>query len=308
LIEYSAKRPVKEDDAARRWSFRRPWRVLPPLCLLPLVASLACMAAPAGDAPMAEIDQAFTRMYNTDFPGAQAHLDRYISAQPSDPLGYAVRASAYMFSELNRLGILESEFFSDDKRIIEKKRLKPDAAVRDKLFQAIGAAQSRATEILASHPDDQNALFAMAITQGVTMDYTALIEKRQLGSLSYARRASNCAQRLVKINPQFYDAYLTTGLSEYLLGSLPFYIRWFVHFDGVDGSKDAGIRNLQLVARSGHYLRPFAKILLAVVYLREKQPRETQKLLADLTSEYPENSLLHKELAKVSSQVGGDPK
>jgi hypothetical protein len=143
----------------------------------------------------------------------------------------------------------------------------------------------------------------MAITQGVIMDYTALVEKHQLSSLAPARRANNYAQQLLKVNPQFYDAYLTTGLNEYLLGSLPFYVRWFVHFDGVNGSKDTGIENLKLVARSGHYLRPFAKILLAVCYLREKQPRETQQLLAGLSSEFPANPLLRKELAKVSSDL-----
>ncbi len=135
------------------------------------------------------------------------------------------------------------------------------------------------------------------------MDYTALVENRQLSSLSSARRANDYAQQLLKINPQYYDAYLTTGLNEYLLGSLPFFVRWFVHFDGVNGSKDQGIENLKLVARSGRYLRPFAKILLAICYLREKQPRETQKLLAALATEFPENPLLPKELAKVSSEL-----
>ena len=269
-----------------------------------VLATLAAAAEPAvADRPATEIDQAFARMYNTDFRGAHAHLDHYVAAQPSDPLGFAVRASAYLFSEFDRLGILESEFFADDKRINEKKKLKPDPVVRDKFFQAVSEAQSRATQMLAANPNDQNALFAMAISQGVTMDYTALIEKRQLSSLSSARRANEFAQRLLKANPQFYDGYLTTGLSEYLIGSLPFYVKWFVHFDGVDGNKDQGISNLQLVARSGHYLRPFAKILLAMVYLREKKPQETQKLLAGLVSEYPENPLLRKELAKVAGQL-----
>jgi len=279
--------------------------------MLGLGLMLAAMASPlimAGTGvngrPAPEIDQAFAHMYNTDFRGAHELLDRYVSAQPSDPLGYAVRASAFLFSELYRLGILESEFFADDKRIIERKKLQPDAEIKQKLFRAIDDAQSRAAKVLQSNANDQNSLFAMAITQGVTMDYTALVEKRQLSSLSSARRANDYAQRLLKINPQYYDAYLTTGLNEYLIGSLPFYIKWFVHFDGVNGSKNTGIQNLQLVARSGQYLRPFAKILLAMVYLREKQPRETEKLLASLSSEYPENPLLRKELAKVAAQVG----
>ena len=254
---------------------------------------------------MADIDAAFTRMYNTDFHGAHACVDRYLSAQPSDPLGYAVRASASLFAELDRLGILEGEFFVDDKRIGEKKKLKPDTALREKFLAAVNEAQSRGDKVLVSNPNDQNAMFAMAVTQGNIMDYTALIEKRQISSLSSARRANSYAQQLLKVNPQFYDAYLTTGLSEYLLGSLPFFVRWFVHFDGVNGSKDQGMENLKLVARSGHYLRPFAKILLAICYMREKQPRETQKLLVALSSEFPENPLLRNELALVSAQLDG---
>jgi len=242
-------------------------------------------------------------MYNTDFAGAHADLARYVAAQPTDPFGYAVQASAYLFSELDRLGILESEFFADDKRIIEKKKLKPDPVVHDKFMQAVNDAEAHGNKVLESNANDQNALFAMAITQGVIMDYTALVEKRQLSSLAPARRANNYAQQLLKANPQFYDAYLTTGLNEYLLGSLPFYVKWFVHFDGADGDKGTGMDHLKLVARSGHYLRPFAKILLAVCYLREKQPRETQKLLAELSSEFPANPLLRKELAKVSDDL-----
>ena len=274
------------------------------LGLLLLAGATACLAEPTGERPATELDQAFTRLYNTDFRGAHAHLDRYISAEPTDPLGYAMRASAYSFSELDRLGILESEFFGDDKRIIEKKKLRPDLAVREQFFRAIEDARARADKTLTANPNDQNALFAMAVTQGVVMDYTALVDKRQLSSLSSARSANDYAQRLIKLNPQFIDAYLTTGLNEYLVGSLPFYVRWFVHFDGVDGSKTRGIENLQLVARSGHYLRPFAKILLAIVYMREKRLPETQTLLVSLTAEYPENPLLRKELVKVNEEVG----
>lgn len=259
--------------------------------------------AAATDPPAGEIDKAFQRLYNTDFQGAFTRLDRYIAAEPADPLGYALRASAYLFQELVRLGVLEGEFFADDKRIIDKKKLKPDPEVRKKLFQAIADAQSRAKAILAKNPDDQNALFTMAVTNGIVTDYTALVEKRQISSLSTAKESNIFAQRLLKVNPHYYDAYLTTGFTEYLVGSLPFFVRWFVHFEDVKGSKNVGIQNLQTVARSGHYLRPFARILLAIVYLREKKPWETQKLLTELSSEYPENPLLHKELTKLNSQL-----
>src|SRR5207302_371000 len=141
--------------------------------LLVSVAGLFPLASPAADGFDAEINQAIERLYNADYQKAHGHLDRYVGAQPDDPLGYSLRASAFLFSELDRLGILESEFFADDKRIIEKKRLRPDPEVRAKLFQATNDAQSRGAKALASNSSDETTLFAMAITQGVLMDYTA---------------------------------------------------------------------------------------------------------------------------------------
>ena len=55
-------------------------------------------------------------------------------------------------------------------------------------------------------------------------------------------------QQLLKLDPKFYDAYLTAGFSEYVLGSLPFFVRWFVHWENVNGSKEAGKQHLELAA------------------------------------------------------------
>ncbi|MEO7653721.1 MAG: hypothetical protein ABIZ80_24955 [Bryobacteraceae bacterium] len=253
----------------------------------------------------AGIEQAFSRLYNFDFRGAQAALDRYIGAHPQDPLGYAMRSSAYLFYELDRLSILESEFFSDDKRIADQKKLKPDPNVRAQLFQAVDAAMANSQKILESNPNDSNALFAMCITQGIVTDYTALVEKKQLSSLPHIKKSTAYAQQLIKNYPEFYDAYLTTGMTEYMLGSMPFFVRWFIRIDDIKGSKEKGIDTVQMVARKGHYLKPFAKIMLAVAYLREKKPRLAQQELADLSHDYPENLLFKKELAKVSEMLRG---
>jgi hypothetical protein len=252
---------------------------------------------------VAEIDQAFNRLYNFDFPGAYGVLNKRVAAHPEDPLGYSVRASALLFSELDRLSILESQFFSDDSRIIDKKKLKPDPAVRAQLFQAIDDAQSRAQTILNKNPNEQDALFVMCITSGVLTDYAALIEKKQIGSLSLVKRGAAYAQRLLKINPSYYDAYLTTGMTEYLIGSLPFFVRWFVKVDNISGNKEQGVKTVELVARQGHYLKPFAKILLAVANLREKRPRVAETLLFELARDYPENPLFKKELSQLTVKL-----
>ena len=244
-------------------------------------------------------------MYNQDYAAAYEILDRTIAASPQDPLPYAFRASAYLFYELDRLSILESEFLTDDKQIAEKrKKLDPDPATREKFVRAVHDVETRADAALKINPDDPQALFAMSVAQGVATDYMAFVEKKQFSSLSIAKRSNSYAQHLLRLDPKFYDAYLTAGISEYMVGSLPFFIKWFVHFDNVDGSKERGVDRLRLVAREGHYFKPFSKIMLSIIALREKRPQETQQWLTELARDYPQNRLFRKELAKVNAQLG----
>jgi hypothetical protein len=276
--------------------------------LLALLLTTCVVAGPmpagAAEKPFTdEIERAFARLYNLDFQGAHDILNTYIASHGDEALPYAVSASVDVYHELDRLGILELEFFADDKRITDKKKLKPDPVLRGRIFQAISDAQSRAGKTLAAKPDDYHALLAQCITEGVIVDYTALVEKRQIGSLSIAKRSNGCAQHLLKVHPQAYDAYVTTGFTEYLVGSLPFWVRWFVRFDDVKGSKEQGIRNLQLAAQSGHYLKPYAKVLLALAYLREKQYQQSQDLLIELDRDNPGNPLFRNELARLDERL-----
>ena len=143
----------------------------------------------------------------------------------------------------------------------------------------------------------------MCVTSGVQTDYTALVEKKQLSSLNSVKKGAAYAQRLLALNPKYYDAYLTTGMTEYVIGSLPFFIRWFVKVENIGGNKEQGIKTVELVARQGKYLKPFAKILLAVANLREKRPRVAEDLLYELTREYPENPLFKRELSQLSVKL-----
>jgi hypothetical protein len=74
----------------------------------------------------------------------------------------------------------------------------------------------------------------------------------------------------------------------------------------VSGDKKTGIHNLELVASDGHFLKPFAKILLGIVALREKRPRDAQKLLQELATNYPQNPLFRRELDKLNARIGAD--
>jgi hypothetical protein len=271
----------------------RFWFIIPLLCW----RALAADSTPT-------LDDAVNHLYNFNFRETQRILDRIIAANPKAPLPSGFRAAGYLFYELDRMGTLEGEFLSGDEWAHDKKKKTPDPAVRALMEKALRDTQTRGEAALKANPNDKDALFALTFAQGITADYMALVDKHQFGSLAPSKRSNDYAQQLLKLDPKFYDAYLTAGFSDYVVGSLPFFVRWFVHWDNVSGNKEKGKQNLELASREGHYFKPFAKILLSICALREKRPRDAQKLLADLSKEYPENALYKNELGKLNAKLG----
>ena len=249
------------------------------------------------------VGEAFARMYNFDFPGAQAILDREVSRDPQVPLPYAVKAAAHFFSELNRLKILQMDFFQDDERVVDRRKLVPDQAVRSEIFRLIEAARQRANQRLAADPGDRDSLFTLCMSAGLVTDYAALVERKRLASLSLAKHTQVYALKLLALDPPYYDARLTSGSAEYVVGSLYFFVRWFIRIEGIEGSKQKGIEQLKTVAEHGKYYGPFARVLLSVIYLREKRPAEAETLLAGLVAEFPENPLFRRELVRAGEQA-----
>ncbi len=99
--------------------------------------------------------------------------------------------------------------------------------------------------------------------------------------------------------PDAADAYLGLGAANYIIGSLPGIKKFSLGFAGIHGDKRVGLQQLATAADHGHYLRPFAKILLALAAVREKKPELARTQLKELVAEFPENTLFAGELAKL---------
>jgi tetratricopeptide (TPR) repeat protein len=246
-----------------------------------------------------ELDAGFHLLYELKLEEARNQFETLQRSHPEDPLGSAAEAAAYLFEECYRQGILTSEFFLDDKRFLGKIPLKPAPDLRAAFFAADKKAQDLAQLQLKSNPDEPNALFAMTLSVGIQADYASLIDKQQLDSLKKIREADKYAKKLLAIAPDAADAYLGLGTANFIIGSLPGFKKFFLGFAGIHGDKKAGIQELEIAADHGRYLRPFAKIILALAALREKKPEVARAQLTELVAELPENPLFASELAKV---------
>jgi len=246
-----------------------------------------------------ELDAGFHLLYELKFEEARTHFEAWQKSHPEDPLGSASEGASYLFEECYRQGVLTSEFFLDDKRFLGKIPLRPDPKLRAGFFTADQQAQDLAQLRLRTNPDDPNALFAMTLGLGMQANYASLIDKQQLDSLKKIRAADVYAKKLLVVAPDAADAYLGLGMANYFIGSLPGTKKFFLGFAGIHGDKKAGIQQLEIAAEHGHYLRPFAKILLALAALREKQVEVARVQLKELVAEFPENPLFASELAKL---------
>jgi len=264
-----------------------------------------CLTASAEDNPRAAIvsplDCGFSGLYNLDFASAQKDFAAWQQLHPDDPVGPVSEAAGLLFSEFNRLGVLEAQFYEKDEAFDERPKLTPDPALRKQFMAAIGRAESLSRVRLAQDPKDRDALFALTLSSGLQADYAALIEKRNLASLHFTKEASVSAQELLTVCHDCYDALLATGFSKYIIGSMAAPVRWILRMGGLPADKQGGIADLQTTAVHGHYLAPFARILLAIAYVREKDNPRALDLLAGLRREFPGNTLFPREIAHLQA-------
>ncbi len=278
----------------------RPRGIVKVLALLAIMAALAASGqTPIEALHVPELDAGFHLLYELKPEAARNQFEIWHVSNPEDPLGSASLAASYLFEECIQQSVLTSEFFLDNKRFLGKVPLKPDPTLRAAFFAADQQAQDLARQRLRTNPGDASALFAMTLSLGMEADYASLIDKHQLDSLKMIREADKYAQKLLVAAPDAADAYLGLGAANYIIGSLPGIKKFFLGFAGIHGDKRVGLEQLAIAAAHGHYLRPFAKILLALAALREKKPELARTQLKELVAEFPENTLFASELAKL---------
>ena len=267
-----------------------------------LALLLRSLTGPASERVASPLERGFRDLYDLDFVQAQKEFGDWQKQYPNDPTGPASEAAGLLFSEFQRLGVLEAQFYENDAAFSARKKLSPDPAAGEQFNAALRRSEKLARARLATDPKDRDALFAMTLTAGLKADYAALIEKRNLASLHLTKSATSWAQQLLAVDPQCYDAHLASGISRYIIGTMAAPLRWILRLGGTSGDKQAGIAELQLTAQRGHYLAPFARILLAIAYVREKDKPRALELLASLHQEFPHNPLFPREMARLGSR------
>lgn len=268
-------------------------------CLLALAALFLLAQTSAAQSASALVAQADDHYFNLEYE--EAIRDYYAAMAASQPSGdiWNRIATTILYQELNRLGMLETSAFRGDNQFLIEEKPKPDPEAKQRFLGALAEARRLAEASLTRSPKATSPLFVLSQNYALEANYLFMVDKSYIGALRAGNKARKYSDELREIDPQYIDAYLVAGVQEYVVGSLPWAVRALVAFGGIHGSKEKGRTWVERVADEGDKLQTEAKVLLALLYRRERRPLDAAKVLEGLIQKFPRNYVLRLELASM---------
>ena len=263
------------------------------LAILLLASSLVAHADPLTHTGL---DAGYYDMYNLDFTAAHQAFTGWMAEHPQDPMGPASDAAAYLFAEFDRLGVYDVELFADDDKFVDRKKLEISPPIRQLFEQRVVQAEALAAAALQQNPRDARALYVRTVVAGMHADLAAMIDKKDYAALKFTEQGSKLAVQTLAVDPNLYDVHIAVGVQNYMLALKPAIMKLFFFLRGDSMDKEEGIRQLRICAEKGHFLAPFARLMLAVCDLRSNDKAGARQLLAGLAQEFPKNPLYQRQL------------
>lgn len=113
-----------------------------------------------------------------------------MALHPDDPMGPASDAAAYLFSEFERLHVIDVQLFANQDKFDSRSRLTPDPAIRKSFDERLTQADHLAGAALQHNAKDSRARYVRTLVCGMRSDYALMIDRSDLNALNYSKQAS----------------------------------------------------------------------------------------------------------------------
>jgi tetratricopeptide (TPR) repeat protein len=244
-------------------------------------------------------------LYNLDYPRAREMFLSMTKIAPDAPAGYVYLANNLWLETLNKSRRLSTSLYSSTSFYNQTGESDVTDPKRDREFdELIKHALAVCADRLKKNPNDAEALYYQGSALGLSAGYKATVGRSFRRAISDANRSIQIQRQVLKVDPAYYDAYLSVGLYEYVIDSLPWGWRILARLAGLKGSKTRGIEELETVVNQGKYASDDARVVLIGIYGREKQPDRALSLLETLATKYPQNYLIGIERARMLYLTG----
>ena len=252
-------------------------------------------------------DASFTKgidaMYNLDFEEARRRFEEVKQRFPDHPASPYYLAANLFLRTLTKpsrlLPLLSSLSGSETFGGNAADKVDPETVQR---FRALTRqARLLAKARLQRNSRDTEALYFLGATDGLSAAFKGTLEGSVVGAMRDGSSGVDKHRDVLKLDSNFHDAELSIGLYDYTVGALPLPIKVLAAITNVRGSKKRGLETLERVGREGRLQRYISKLILVILYKREKRYTEALGRARELTARYPRSYLF--KLAEADALV-----
>jgi hypothetical protein len=249
--------------------------------------------------------EGFNAVYNLDYKTARERFLQMTRLAPDHPAGYLYLANnlwletLYLTRRLTTSVYTGGSFYSENANE-DKVDPKRDREFQDLIKQAVAVSKAR----VLRDAKDVEALYYEASALGIRAAYSSSVKRGFSRGIGDANDSVKIQREVIKLDPNYVDAYLSIGLYEYVIDSLPFGWRLLARFAGLKGSKAKGIEHLELVVSRGKYGADDSRVVLLGIYSKENNRERSLELISDLTTHYPRNYIFGLERASMLYRIG----
>jgi tetratricopeptide (TPR) repeat protein len=259
--------------------------------------TLAAQSASPATETRGSVETAIDHLRNLEYATAEIELTSWTEAHPRDLRALNYLAINILYREMFRWGVLEASVFGQGGDVFKPNKAPVTAEFEQRLFATLAKAQAVAENQLRENPKDTNSMYWAGVSHGTRATYHFALRKEYIAALREARAAYHYHTDVQKLDPSYVDAYLVIGMNNYVVGSLPWYMKVMASLTGRHGDRAEGLRQIKQVTQDGNYAREDAKLMMAVLYQREKMYAEALPVFTDMAHSYPRNYLLQSEVA-----------
>ena len=240
---------------------------------------------------------------NLEYEQAIQQLQSWLETHPEDLRAHNYLGISILYQEMFHRGVLESRVYGHGGEVFKASKVAVTPEFQQQLLAVLTKAQSIADLRVKSDPRDKEALYWGGVTHGTHATYHFALRKEYMPAMHEATDALKLHRNLLELDPDYVDAYLVVGMNNYVVGSLPWYIKVIASLTGRHGDRAEGIKQVKRVTEEGNYAREDARLMLAVLYEREKMYRQALEVYEEMASAHPRNYLLPWEVAALHGSL-----
>lgn len=242
-------------------------------------------------------------LFNLDYEEALATFKNLQENHPNHPAPPLYEAIVVWQRELFRRRDLKLERFVSPGYFTESTESRMPDGERKLFLRNLEKSMSLSEKILSQSPDHLVAKYFLGSAKGVLAAFKITIDHDKMAAFDHGKKAYNLHKEVIDKDPEFYDAYSTVGVYQYIADNLPWYIKWIAVIAGFSGDEEKGLEYLRLSAEKSQYANDDAQVILMVLLVREEEYAKALEVANDLHRKYSKNFLLHLNRAQIFEKM-----